>query len=321
MSHPLVTIITPSYNRDWIISQCLDSIKNQSYRNLEHIVVDGGSNDQTVALLKKAEQEYNLKWISDKDGGMYDAVNQGIKLAKGEIIAYLNTDDFYFPYTLETVVDIFNKTDADIVYGDWINLYYKSKNLEVLPWMDFNKYDLLSDYNLPQPTVFIKRTVFEKIGNFNLTYRLVADNEFFTRAALAEFKLIKIDEFLAGQIIHDKNLLAGNLTSRSIAKEEGRRYRRYYQDIYNISETYLLAIRITNKLKFRLNTNFNIVKFIYQYLTNDSQGSWLKFRGYLKAKNVSIDWTKLINYLLINSVMPGSYNRENLAFLVDNSPK
>jgi len=101
--------------------------------------------------------------------------------------------------SVETVVDVFNSTDADIVYGDWVNLYYPSANLELLPWLKLSKYDLLSDYNLPQPTVFIRRNVFEKIGNFNLDYTLVADNEFFTRAALAGFKLVKIEEVLAGQ--------------------------------------------------------------------------------------------------------------------------
>jgi len=155
-------------------------------------------NYQTQKII---EQKYkdDIRWLSEKDAGIYDAVNKGLSLAKGDIIAYLNTDDFYFPYTVETVVDVFNSTDADIVYGDWVNLYYPSANLELLPWLKLSKYDLLSDYNLPQPTVFIRRNVFEKIGNFNLDYTLVADNEFFTRAALAGFKLVKIEEVLAGQ--------------------------------------------------------------------------------------------------------------------------
>ncbi len=195
----LVSVITPSYNRAWIIFQCINSIKKQSYTNLEHIVVDAASKDNTVEILRNEETKYNLRWLSEKDAGIYDAVNKGLSLAKGDIIAYLNTDDFYFPYTVETVVDVFNSTDADIVYGDWVNLYYPSANLELLPWLKLSKYDLLSDYNLPQPTVFIRRNVFEKIGNFNLDYTLVADNEFFTRAALAGFKLVKIEEVLAGQ--------------------------------------------------------------------------------------------------------------------------
>jgi glycosyltransferase involved in cell wall biosynthesis len=319
MSYPLVSIITPSYNRGWIIEQCIDSIKKQSYSNVEHIVVDGSSSDNTITILENEDRKYNLRWISEKDQGIYDAVNKGIKLAKGDIIAYLNTDDFYFPYTIETVVSIFNDTDADLVYGDWINLYYQSGTLELLPWMNFTKYDLLSDYNLPQPAVFIKRTVFEKMGNFNLSYRLVADNEFFTRTALAGFKLIKINEFLAGQTIHESNLLAGNSKAVSMAKEEGMRYRKYYQDIYNISNYYLLLIRLKNRLIFRLNTNGKILMFIYYYLSHHPRGSWPKYRSYLQDKNISVAPIKLFKYLLINLLAQGGHDKQDLAFLYHNN--
>jgi glycosyltransferase involved in cell wall biosynthesis len=318
MCEPLVSIITPSYNRDWIIENCINSIKNQSYQKLEHIIIDGGSSDQTVDILKNEEKNYNLRWISEKDEGIYDAVNKGIEQAQGDIVAYLNTDDFYFPYTIETVVDIFNSTDADIVYGDWVNLYYQSGNLEILPWMNFTKYDLLSDYNLPQPTVFIKKNVFDALGNFNLSYRLVADNEFFTRAVLAGFKLRKVDEFLASQTIHENNLLAGNAKAVSKAKEEGMRYRKYYQDIYCVSGYHLWLIRIKNRLMFRFHTNIQIVKFIYNYVSNSELGTWQKYRNYIKDKDVSVDYIKLIKYLIINLLVRGSYDKVDLAFLCYN---
>lgn len=310
----LVTVITPSYNRAWIISQCINSIKKQSYTNWEHIVVDAASKDNTVEILRNEETKYNLRWISEQDEGIYDAVNKGISLANGDIIAYLNTDDFYFPYTIETVVDVFNSTDADIVYGDWVNLYYPSANLELLPWMKLSKYDLLSDYNLPQPTVFIRRNVFEKIGNFNLDYTLVADNEFFTRAALAGFKLVKIEEVLAGQTIHQNNLLAGNSSSRVTALEEGIKYRQYYQKLYKISSLYLLLLRLKNRLLFRINADFKIVQFFFSY-SGEKPHCFPEFSSYLKTQKISFSTIKMIKYLIINLLFQGRYNKSSLVFI------
>lgn len=310
----LVTVITPSYNRAWIISQCINSIKKQSYTNWEHIVVDAASKDNTVEILRNEETKYNLRWISEQDEGIYDAVNKGISLANGDIIAYLNTDDFYFPYTIETVVDVFNSTDADIVYGDWVNLYYPSANLELLPWMKLSKYDLLSDYNLPQPTVFIRRNVFEKIGNFNLDYTLVADNEFFTRAALAGFKLVKIEEVLAGQTIHQNNLLAGNSSSRVTALEEGIKYRQYYQKLYKISSLYLLLLRLKNRLLFRINADFKIVQFFFSY-SGEKPHCFPEFSSYLKTQKISFSRIKMIKYLIINLLFQGGYNKTSLVFI------
>ncbi|AOC52877.1 Colanic acid biosynthesis glycosyl transferase WcaE [Microcystis aeruginosa NIES-2481] len=310
----LVTVITPSYNRAWIISQCINSIKKQSYTNWEHIVVDAASKDNTVEILRNEETKYNLRWISEQDEGIYDAVNKGISLANGDIIAYLNTDDFYFPYTIETVVDVFNSTDADIVYGDWVNLYYPSANLELLPWMKLSKYDLLSDYNLPQPTVFIRRNVFEKIGNFNLDYTLVADNEFFTRAALAGFKLVKIEEVLAGQTIHQNNLLAGNSSSRVTALEEGIKYRQYYQKLYKISSLYLLLLRLKNRLLFRINADFKIVQFFFSY-SGEKPHCFPEFSSYLKTQKISFSRIKMIKYLIINLLFQGRYNKTSLVFI------
>jgi GT2 family glycosyltransferase len=277
-------------------------------------VVDAASKDNTVEILRNEETKYNLRWISEKDNGVYDAVNKGISLAKGDIIAYLNTDDFYLPYTVETVVDVFNSTDADIVYGDWVNLYYPSANLELLPWLKFSKYELLSDYNLPQPTVFIRRNVFEKIGNFNLDYTLVADNEFFTRAALAGFKLVKIEEVLAGQTIHQNNLLAGNSSARVAALEEGIKYRKYYQDTYKIPVLYLLLLRLKNRLLFRINADFKILQFFLSY-SGEKPHCFPEFSSYLKNRKISFSRLKMIKYLITNLLFQGGYNKSSLVFI------
>ncbi len=96
-SKPLVSIVTPSLNQGGFIEDCIRSVKNQSYKNIEHIIVDGGSTDATINILKKYEGTYNMIWLSEPDNGMYDAINKGFKLSKGEIMAWINADDMYLP--------------------------------------------------------------------------------------------------------------------------------------------------------------------------------------------------------------------------------
>src|SRR4030067_3134955 len=92
---PLVSIITPSLNQGEFIEETILSVKNQTYENIEHIIVDGGSTDDTLNILKKYAGSYRMRWLSEPDNGMYQAINKGMRLANGEILAYLNSDDLY----------------------------------------------------------------------------------------------------------------------------------------------------------------------------------------------------------------------------------
>ena len=120
---PLVSIVTPSLNRADLIESTLRSVRSQSYPHVEHIVVDGGSTDGTLAVLRRYEGTYGLRWISEPDHGMYSAINKGLAMARGQVLAYLNSDDLYFPWTVETVVAAFRShPEADLVHGDvwWV---------------------------------------------------------------------------------------------------------------------------------------------------------------------------------------------------------
>lgn len=113
----MITIVTPTYNSDCYLEQCILSIIKQNYHNYEHIIIDGGSTDHTLDIIKKYENSYSMKWISEPDKGMYDAINKGFKIAKGEIYAWLNSDDYYYPWTLQIVSRSFECKDINWLIG------------------------------------------------------------------------------------------------------------------------------------------------------------------------------------------------------------
>src|SRR6266511_2126965 len=104
MDRPLVSIITPALNRVETLGTCLASVASQTYEPIEHIVVDGGSTDGTVEMLGGYRASHRFQWISRPDDGMYDAINKGISLAHGDVLAYLNSDDLYLPWSVEVAV-------------------------------------------------------------------------------------------------------------------------------------------------------------------------------------------------------------------------
>ena len=104
-----VSIVTPTYNSEEYLEKCIQSIMGQSHTDYEHIIVDGGSKDRTIEIIKKYENQYNMIWISEPDQGMYDAIAKGFRMATGDILCWLNSDDFYMPWTLKEVSTILDK--------------------------------------------------------------------------------------------------------------------------------------------------------------------------------------------------------------------
>lgn len=192
-----ISIITPSFNQGEFIEDNILSIKNQTYKNIEHIVIDGGSTDNTLEILKSHQNTYNLSWISEPDRGMYHAINKGLQKASGDILCYLNTDDLFLPWTLQTVVDGLTRyPEADLLYGDIINLDELTGTIELTFCPKFNsRLDRLKG-GLYQPAVFWRRRAYEKVGGFAEDLQFAGDYEYWLRVA-QQGQVKKLNEFLA----------------------------------------------------------------------------------------------------------------------------
>ena len=192
-AQPLVSIITIVYNGEKYLNKCIDSIKNQTYKNIEYIVIDGGSTDNTVNIVKSYGDIINVL-ISEKDEGISDAFNKGIKYATGEIIAILNSDDYFNSDTLELVVDKYNNNSQKkgIYYGD---IRYFDNDMSYIRIAELSKmWKFMSIYH---PSVFVTSDVYKKIGSFSKDYRYTMDSEFLHRALRNNISFFYINSSLA----------------------------------------------------------------------------------------------------------------------------
>ena len=171
---PKVSIITVVYNGIAHLEQTIQSILNQNYENIEYIIIDGGSTDGTVELIRQYEDKIAY-WVSEADDGIYDAMNKGIAKATGEIVGLINADDWYEPHAVSTVVDTFATTDAEVVHGSLVIVQEDGSTFVKKVAYDLSS--LKKGMLLNHPTVFVKRALYETYGGFNTGYRIVADWE------------------------------------------------------------------------------------------------------------------------------------------------
>lgn len=215
MRRPLVSIITPVLNRVGTIEACLASVSRQTYRPIEHIVVDGGSMDGTLELLEGHRPPHAFHHVSEPDSGMYDAINKGISLAHGDVLAYLNSDDLYLPWSVDVAVRAL-APGRELIYGDLGVLRAGADGgpgtfrIQFYPDFNLKYYSFVAV--LGQPTVFWRCSLTERIGLFDIEYRLIGDCEYWLRAALDGAKLVHIPELLAVQVEHETTLRATQAT-------------------------------------------------------------------------------------------------------------
>ena len=180
-----ISIITATYNSANTIKDTLASVAAQQYPFVEHIIIDGSSKDETLVIID--EFKHVSKVISEKDNGIYDAMNKGVQLATGEIIGILNSDDFYTgPTILSKVAEAFKDPRVEAVYGDL--QYVRSDNVQLITrtWKagNYKKRYLYYGWMPPHPTFFVRRHIYERCGMFNTTLRSAADYELMLRVLL-----------------------------------------------------------------------------------------------------------------------------------------
>ncbi len=179
------SLVTVAFNSFATIRDTFRSVLSQTYENIEYIVVDGNSTDETVSIIKEFEPEFNgrLKWVSEPDKGLYDAMNKGIRMATGDIIGIINSDDLFCDNeAIEKVVNIFELSEnLDSVYA---NLYYVAQNDTskiIRHWKSGKQRAFKYGWHPAHPTFYVKRKIYEEYGVFNLDYKLAADFEIMLR--------------------------------------------------------------------------------------------------------------------------------------------
>ena len=178
-----ISIITVTHNSASTIVHCLNSVSKQVHKPFEHIIIDGASTDNTILMINNHKTDF-INLVSEPDSGIYDAMNKGIQIAKGDVIGFLNSDDFYADdFVLSRVVETFSSSAVESCYGDLCYVEKKNITKVIRYWKSgiFYKGSFRSGWSPPHPTFFVRRSIYEKYGVFNLNYLIAADVELMLR--------------------------------------------------------------------------------------------------------------------------------------------
>jgi glycosyltransferase involved in cell wall biosynthesis len=267
---PLVSIITVCYNSEKYLEQTIQSVINQTYDNIEYIIIDGASTDGTLNIIRKYD-DYIAYWMSEPDKNMYDAINKGLDLISGEYWAVLNSDDYYFPDTIKNVVDFFSKNpELDVVNGATKMVDIENKYLHTKYPPKFNVKSMIRmkiNGIIDHPSTFLRKEVVNRIGKFNINYPIISDYDFLIRVGL-NCKVKSCNDIFTNFRVHSECL---SMHNKEIESEKNREeIVTYYSNKYNVNmnlvwwdylRLYLKNLRIENS-KAILRKIFRIVCLI-----------------------------------------------------------
>lgn len=177
-----ISIITATYNSGTTLRDTMESVLRQTYQDIEYLVIDGASKDNTRDIIQKYEPRFEgkLRWVSEPDKGIYDAMNKGIAMATGDVVGILNSDDFYTSETvLERLVGVLERTGADAVYGDihFVEPEDLSKSVRYYSSKSFRRWMMRLGFMPAHPSFYCRRCVYEQYGTFDCSFRVAADFE------------------------------------------------------------------------------------------------------------------------------------------------
>lgn len=254
MSGIKISVVTPSYNQGSFIEEAIQSVLKQKYSNVEHIIIDGGSTDNTIMIFNKYP---HLKWVSEPDKGQSDALNKGFKKATGDLIAWLNADDYFLPGAFHKVTQLFTKNPSmDVIYG---NCYFVDTKGNILIKGKEIAYDkgilFYVGCYIPSSGSFFNRNIFDEGFFLDIIFDITMDYEFFVRLSKAGKQFMHLPEFLFCFRWHQENKSL-NLIKRRQERERVQQMwgiklfhspnwnQRYYNFMFRI----YLAKRVFKKL-------------------------------------------------------------------------
>lgn len=246
MKHPKISIVTPSFNQGSYLESTILSVIGQLYPNLEYIIMDGGSTDNSIDIIRKYEKHFAF-WESVPDKGQSDAINKGFQIATGDILAWINSDDMYLPHTFRFISEYFSSNcDDKIVFGNCLKFNQETKKVYGSDVeSSHKKLDIsLCDYII-QPSCFWSRQIWEKVGPLNLDLAFSLDWDWFIRAQKLNLKFEPISEFLSIYRIHVQHKTGTGGQDRIY--ELAKIYQKYHSGM--ISRCYLKS-RMDQKVVF-----------------------------------------------------------------------
>jgi glycosyltransferase involved in cell wall biosynthesis len=255
---PKISIVTPSYNQAQFIEETIRSVLLQGYPDLEYLVIDGGSTDGSVGIIRKYEK-YLTYWVSEPDEGMYAAINKGLRMSHGDVLAYLNSDDRYFSWTLAVVAQaLAGRPRVGFAFGDMLNISEGSDAAELRFYPPFRLGHIQRSGFLGQPTVFWRRSVFDQFGGFDESLKSIADCDYWMRIG-ERYHAYKVNEVLAIERNHPH---AKRLAQREALRRELRHVRSRYVRLQGLGyRTGILVDRIYAFLCRR----YYLSRFLYNY--------------------------------------------------------